>query len=178
MIYSLRPVSYNIFCIYHIIIVFWSVMLSGPYDSFLVWNAIDITLKGILFILQKSIKFTFYFIEMYYICILLFLYFIYLIYSRWLKWLFFLILGGIYLFIGWYLNEIVWMQIVCLFVTDNFFLFLFFISVFYSYYLGGLFKWSRFWMCLNEMMLVQIICSFQTVFSRVVWDVYWCWALC
>ncbi len=45
-------------------------MLSGPYDSFLVWNAIDITLKGILFILQKSIQFTFYFIEMYYICLI------------------------------------------------------------------------------------------------------------
>ncbi len=54
-------------------------MLSGPYDSFLVWNAIDITLKGILFILQKCIKFTFCFIEMYYIFILLFLYFIYMI---------------------------------------------------------------------------------------------------
>ncbi len=146
MIYSLRPVSYEIFCIYHIIIVFWSVMLSGPYDSFLVWNAIDITLKGILFILQKSIKFTFYFIEMYYICILLFLYFIYLIYSRWLKWLFFLILGGIYLFIGWYLNEIVWMQNVCLLQTISF----------YFYLLFQLFILSRWFIYLEMITLLNV----------------------
>ncbi len=139
MIYSLRPVSYEIYCIYHIIIVFWSVMLSGPYDSFLVWNAIDISLKGILFILQKCIQFTFYFIEMFYICILLFLYFIYLIYF----------LGG-YLFIYWLVSKWNSVDANCLFVCYRTFFCIFF------YYFSFLFILSRWFIYLEMIMRLNV----------------------
>lgn len=45
-IFSLFPISTPEMQILMLLLIFWSVMLLGPYDSFLVWNAIDITLKG------------------------------------------------------------------------------------------------------------------------------------
>lgn len=49
--FSSFPISTPEMQIIMLLLIFRSVMLSGPYDSFLVWNAIDITLKGILFLM-------------------------------------------------------------------------------------------------------------------------------